>query len=73
MQFTTLFPILSLFLGIILIVLIMLQRPITDAGSAFGGDSSTHFKKRGAEKKLYSATLVVAVLFVVIQIATLLA
>jgi protein translocase SecG subunit len=73
MQFTTLFPILSLFLGIILVVLIMLQRPVTDAGSAFGGDSSAHFKKRGAEKKLYTATLFVAVLFVAVQLATLVA
>ena len=50
-------------LAIILIILILLQQRGTALGGAFGGGSDLYGTKRGAEKILFRATVVVAILF----------
>jgi preprotein translocase subunit SecG len=65
------FPYLEIVLAVLLILGIVLQQRGATLGGAFGGDnfSSTFYKRRGAEKFLFSATIVVAVLFVTVAVA----
>lgn len=60
-------PYAELTLSILLILGIVLQQRGASLGGAFGGDNfaSTFYKRRGAEKFLFNATIVVAILFVV--------
>ena len=62
----TMLPSVLIVLAVILIVLVLLQRANTDAGGAFSSDGGTGavLVKRGAEKTLHRATILVAVLFV---------
>ncbi len=72
MEFNSLLSISSLILAIVLIALILIQRPNTDSAGGFSSDSSgASYTKRGVEKSVYMTTLVVAVLFVVLQVFTL--
>jgi len=50
---------------------IVLQNRGASLGGAFGGDNfaSTFYKRRGAEKFLFNATIVIAILFVLSAIA----
>ena len=59
-------PYAEIVLGILLIVGIVLQQRGATLGGAFGGDNfaSTFYKRRGAEKFLFNATIVIAVLLV---------
>lgn len=51
-------------LSILLVIAILLQRNEAGLGAAFGGDSSgPSFQKRGVEKTLFIATIVIAILF----------
>jgi len=54
-------------LSVILVALILLQKSDGSLGSAFGGgDSSASFnKKRGLEKTLFQATIVIAVIWAI--------
>lgn len=52
-------------LGIALIALILLQSKGTGLGSTFGGDMGFYGTKRGAEKMLFILTIVVATLFMI--------
>ena len=58
-------------LGILLIVGVVLQQRGASLGGAFGGDNfaSTFYKRRGAEKFLFNATIVIALLLVLSAIA----
>ena len=58
-------PYIQILLSLLLIAGVLLQRSEASLGSAFGGDSASggHFMRRGFEKILFNATLVVAVLF----------
>ena len=60
-------PYAELTLSILLILGIVLQQRGASLGGAFGGDNfaSTFYKRRGAEKFLFNATITVAILFVV--------
>lgn len=49
--------------GLITIVLVILQSKGTGIGSAFGGDMGFYSTKRGAEKMLFVFTIVVATIF----------
>jgi len=49
--------------SILLIVAILLQNRGAGLGSAFGGSGGVYLTKRGLEKKLFIATIVLAVLF----------
>lgn len=62
-----LLSVVQLILAILLIALVLIQRANTDASGAFSGDGGTGtiFVKRGGEKLLHQATIVVATLFAV--------
>ncbi len=64
-------PYAEIILSILLIVGIVLQQRGASLGGAFGGDNfaSTFYKRRGAEKFLFNATVIVAVLLVLAAIA----
>ena len=60
-------PYAQIVLSLLLIIGIVLQNRGASLGGAFGGDNfaSTFYKRRGAEKFLFNATIVVAILFTV--------
>lgn len=60
-----LLPYAQIVLSLLLITGIVLQNRGASLGGAFGGDNfaSTFYKRRGAEKFLFNATIVVAILF----------
>ena len=49
--------------SVLLIVAILLQNRGAGLGSAFGGSGGVYLTKRGLEKKLFIATIILAVLF----------
>jgi len=67
-------PYIQIVLSLLLILGVVLQQRGASLGGAFGGDNfaSTFYKRRGAEKFLFTATIVVAVLFVAAALANLL-
>ena len=64
-------PYAEIILSVLLIVGIVLQQRGATLGGAFGGDNfaSTFYKRRGAEKFLFDATIAIAVLLVLAVIA----
>ena len=64
-------PYAEIILGVLLVVGIVLQQRGATLGGAFGGDNfaSTFYKRRGAEKFLFNATIVIAILLVLSAIA----
>ena len=54
-------------ISILLIVAILLQNRGAGLGEAFGGSGGVYLTKRGLEKKLFIATIVLAVLFFVLS------
>jgi preprotein translocase subunit SecG len=70
-HFVAALPYLEIILSLLLIVGVVLQQRGAGLGGAFGGDNfaSTFYKRRGAEKFLFNATIVIAILFVGTAIA----
>lgn len=64
-------PYIEIALSLLLIIGIVLQQRGASLGGAFGGDNfaSTFYKRRGAEKFIFNATIVFATLFVAGAIA----
>ena len=64
-------PYAEIILSLLLIVGIVLQQRGATLGGAFGGDNfaSTFYKRRGAEKFLFNATIAIAVLLVLGAVA----
>ncbi|MFZ4648682.1 MAG: preprotein translocase subunit SecG [Patescibacteria group bacterium] len=62
--------IVQIIVAILLIIVILLQSKGSGLGSAFGGNSSVYLTKRGAEKKLFYATIVLATLFFFVSLAS---
>lgn len=63
-----LFSIIQIVLSILLVAAILLQQRGTGLGSAFGGGGEVFRTKRGVEKGLFYATIVIAALFFVTAI-----
>jgi preprotein translocase subunit SecG len=59
--------------GALMILMILLQNRGQSLGASFGGDSSFYRSKRGAEKIVFNATIVLAVVFVLSVILSLIA
>lgn len=55
--------IIQIVLAVLLIAVILLQRQGSGLSGAFGGEGEFHHTKRGAEKFLFIATIVLAILF----------
>ena len=66
-------PFVQIILSLLLIAGVLLQRSEASLGAAFGSDSAMggRFMRRGFEKILFNATLVVVVLFVLSAFASL--
>lgn len=65
MEITAFLPYVQIALSVLLMVAILLQRTGASLGGAFGADnfSSGFHTRRGLEKTLFRATIVLAVLF----------
>jgi len=61
-------PIIQIVLSVLLIIVILLQQQGTGLGSAFGGGDTMFRTKRGLEKGLFYATIVISILFFVTAI-----
>lgn len=51
-------------ISVLLIATILFQQRGAGLGGAFGGEGGVYFKKRGAEKMLFIAAIILSVLFV---------
>lgn len=51
-------------IAILMIITILFQQRGSGVGGAFGGGGEVYFKKRGAEKFLFIATIILAILFI---------
>ena len=56
-------------IGIVLLLTILIQHRGTGLGAAFGGESAVFRTRRGLEKSLHIATIVLSVLFLAIAFA----
>ncbi len=71
----TLLPYIQIILSVILVSAILLQRTGAQVGGAFGGSdnfSSAYHTRRGFEKVLFIATIVIAILFALSALVNLL-
>jgi len=64
--------IIQIVIAVLLTTSILLQHRGTSLGGAFGGEGNVYRSRRGAEKFLFYSTIVLAVLFVGVAIATVL-
>ena len=55
--------IVQLVLAVALIVVVLLQQKGSGLGAAFGGSSNVYSTKRGVDKVLFHATIVISILF----------
>ena len=58
----------QIIVSIILIVLIAIQQRGAALGAGFGGGGEVYSTKRGAQKKIYYATIVLATVFLVLGV-----
>jgi len=60
--------IVQLVLSIILIIIVLLQQKGSGMGAAFGGSNSVYTTKRGIDKTLHYATIVIALIFCLVSL-----
>lgn len=75
MNIAEIMPYIQIVLSLLLIGAILLQQSEAGLGGAFGGGdgfSSGHHTKRGAEKTIFIATIVIAIVFVATSFSLLL-
>ena len=58
--------------AIALVVVILMQNRGAGLGSVFGGSGNTFSTKRGVEKILFRATIILAIIFIVLALANIL-
>ena len=58
--------------AVLLIVVVLLQQKGAGVGAAFGGSGNIYTTRRGIDKVLFRATIVISILFFVIAVANLL-
>lgn len=64
-------PIIQLVLSVVLIGLILLQRPVVDAGIMSSSDSGSNHVKRGLEKTVHQLTIIITLIFIATALASL--
>ncbi|NQV88778.1 MAG: preprotein translocase subunit SecG [Parcubacteria group bacterium] len=69
MNLDLVFNIAQIVLAILLVTAIMVQASGTGLGAAFGGGGNVYRTKRGAEKKLFQLTVILAILFFAVALA----
>jgi preprotein translocase subunit SecG len=62
----------QIIVSVALIVLIAVQQRGTALGAGFGGGGEVYATKRGAQKKIYYATVAVATIFLVLGVLNIL-
>jgi preprotein translocase subunit SecG len=62
----------QIIVSIALIVLIVIQQRGTALGAGFGGGGEIYSTKRGAQKKIYYATILLATVFLVLGVLNIL-
>ena len=62
----------QIIVSVVLIVLIALQQRGTALGAGFGGGGEVYSTKRGAQKKIYYATVALATIFLVLGVLNML-
>jgi preprotein translocase subunit SecG len=62
----------QLAVSVILIVLVVIQQRGAALGAGFGGGGEVYSTKRGAQKKIYYATIAVATVFLVLGVLNIL-
>jgi len=60
--------ILQIIIAVILTAVILLQAKGTGLGSTFGGQNQMYHSKRGVEKIIFSLTIILTVIFVLISL-----
>jgi preprotein translocase subunit SecG len=65
------FTVAQTLLAIILVITILLQGRGAGLGSSWGGDGETYGTRRGVEKLLFRVTIVSAICFVLVSLASL--
>ena len=71
MNLIDILPYIQIVLSILLVIVILLQKSDESLGGAFGGSDSVDTVKttrRGSEKTLFNAAIVIAVLFTLVSI-----
>ena len=58
----------QLVISLLLILVVLVQNRGTGLGSTFGGSGGVYLTKRGLEKKLFIATIVLAVFFLIVSV-----
>lgn len=71
MPLSQIFTIIQIILAVLLSASVLLQNKNSGLGSAFGGNDAVVFQRRGPEKTLFIITIILAILFFGISIATL--
>lgn len=66
----TIFFIAQIIVGLVLTVLILMQTQNSGAGSMFGSDTTVYRTRRGLEKTLYQATIVLTAVFFVLAMVS---
>jgi len=61
--------IIQIAVAVLLMAAILMQSRGSGLGAAFGGDGNVYRTKRGVEKSLFTATIVLAVAFFVLSLA----
>jgi len=60
--------IIQVIIAILLMVAILMQNRGAGLGGVFGGTGGVYMTKRGLEKKLYIATIVLAIIFILLSL-----
>ena len=68
-MFLTILKVLQLVFAVLLVVVILMQQSSGGLGDAFGGAGGVEVTRRGADKFLHNATIVIAILFFSISLA----
>lgn len=58
----------QIILGVLLVLVIIIQQKGSGIGAVFGGDLGFYRTKRGAEKLLFYATIILAIAFILSSI-----
>ncbi len=66
----TILYIAQIVISLLLIGVILIQNQSAGLGGAFGGDSAVYRTKRGAEKIIFRATIVLIALFMITTLAS---
>jgi len=63
------FKIAQFIFGVLLVLAILMQNRGAGLGGVFGGSGGVYLSKRGLEKKLFIATIVISILFFATSLA----